>query len=124
MNCQIQKNDNQTTDQKTYRRPAYNVNESEGAYTVEVFVPGVTKSGVEISLEDTTLSVVAKRPSQETPEGWKTLRREIASGDYRLQLEVNAPVNREGIAAKVEDGVLNITLPKAEEAKTRKIDVN
>lgn len=124
MNCQIQKNDNNTSTQQTYRRPAYNVNESESAYNVEVFVPGVKRAGVEISLEETTLSVVATRTSQETPEGWKALRREIAPGDYRLQLEVNAPVDRKSIAAKVEEGVLTITLPKAEEAKTRKIDVN
>lgn len=108
---------------QAYRRPAYNINETENEYSVEVFVPGVNKSGVEVSLEEDTLTVTATRTQGQTPDGWKALRREIAAADYRLQLEVNVPIDRDGIAAKVEDGVLNLSLPKAEQAKPRKISV-
>lgn len=113
----------QPTARQAFRRPAYNIDENENGYSVEIFVPGVNKAGVEVSLEDDTLTVTASRTNGQTPEGWQALRREIVAADYQLQLEINVPIDRDGISAKVEDGVLNLTLPKAEQAKPRKISV-
>ncbi len=108
---------------QAYRRPAYNIDENEHGYTVEIFVPGVNKSGISVFMEDDTLTVTATRTTGQTPEGWKALRREITTADYRLQLEINVPINRNDINAKVEDGVLTLTLPKAEQAKPRQIEI-
>lgn len=126
MNCQIEKpqTDPSKANRTAYRRPRYNVEESEHAYTVAVQVPGVNKSGVEVSLENTTLTLTATRNRVKPSESARVLRREIADADYRLNLEVNVPVSREGISAQVVDGVLTLTLPKAEEAKPRRIEVN
>lgn len=127
MNTEIEtkpSNESTVAQRQAYRRPSYNIDENENAYEVDVFIPGVGKSGVDISLEDSTLTIVGTRQATRPSEGAKVLRREIAQADYRLQLELNVPINREAIDARVEDGVLVLNLPKAEEAKPRRIAVS
>lgn len=106
-----------------YRLPWYTIADQGGRYAVEVYIPGVSKSGVELSFDDGTLTILAHRTDNTVPEGWRTLRREISREDYRLVLEINVPVNVDDISAKVEDGILRLTLPKAEELKPRQIKV-
>lgn len=106
----------------SWRRPSYDVTENGDAYKVLVSVPGVNKAGVEVRYEDDVLSIVASRASV-VPEGWRPLRREVPLGDYRLNLQLNVDVEAERISAKVQDGVLELLLPKAEASKPRKIAV-
>ena len=108
---------------QTWRRPAYDVSENEDAFNVRVNLPGVSRGGVDISIEDETLRITGTR-SGPTPEAWRPLRRELPEGDYRLELRLNVAVNEDKIKAKVEDGVLDLTLPKADEIKPRKIKVS
>ena len=58
------------------------------------------------------------------PEGWRPLRRELTTGDFRLSLRLNVPVNEAKIKASVENGVLDLSLPKADEVKPRKIKIS
>lgn len=108
---------------RRWRRPAYDVSETTDAFSVRVNIPGVSRDGVEISIEDQTLNITATRGNH-VPEGWRPLRRELPEGDYRLSLRLNVEVNEAKIQAKVEDGVLDLTLPKADEVKPRKIKVS
>jgi HSP20 family protein len=108
---------------RKWRRPAYDVSENPDAFNVRVNLPGVNREGIDISIEDETLSITGTRASA-VPEGWRPLRREVPEGDYRLNLRLNVPVNDEKIKARVEDGVLDLTLPKADEVKPRKIKVS
>ncbi|PXA03584.1 hypothetical protein DDZ13_11425 [Coraliomargarita sinensis] len=108
---------------RTWRRPAYDVSENEDAFNVRVNLPGVSRDGLDISIEDETLSITGSR-AEVLPEGWRPLRREMPVGDYRLELRLNVAVNEDKIKAKVEDGVLDLTLPKADEVKPRKIKVS
>jgi len=124
MSTEIKERENvQNAEQKVYRKPWFTSSQSEDSYVVEVSIPGVSKNGVEIGYEDETLDIVAHRSDTQIPEGWKALRREISREDYRLRLQLNVPVDAEKITASVEDGVLTLTLPKAEEAKPRTIQV-
>jgi HSP20 family protein len=107
----------------SYRRPAYTVNETADAFEVAVFVPGATREGVAIELADDQLSVTARRTATATAD-WRPLHREIAEEDFRLTLRVNVSVNAANITATVTDGVLRLTLPKAEEVKPRRIQVS
>ncbi len=108
---------------RSWRRPQYDVSENEDAFSVRVSLPGVSRDGVDISLEDDTLTVVGTR-TNDVPEGWRPLRRELETGDYRLSLRLNVPVNEAKIKAHVADGVLDLSLPKADEVKPRKIKVS
>jgi HSP20 family protein len=108
---------------RRWRRPAYDVNENADAFRIQVNLPGVSRDGVDISLEDGTLSITGTR-AHRVPEGWRPLRRELLEGDYRLSLRLNVEVDETKIKAKVEDGVLDLTLPKADEVKPRKIEVS
>jgi HSP20 family protein len=105
-----------------YRRPAYTVNETADAFAVEVFVPGADRAGVTLELEDDVLTITAKRAAS-TPSTWRPVRQEIPADDFRLELQLNVPVDQAKIDATVTDGVLRLRLPKAEEVKPRRIDV-
>ncbi len=124
MSTQTQERENtQHAEQKAYRKPWFTSSQTDDSYVVEVNVPGVNKHGVEIGYEDDTLDITAHRADTQVPEGWKPLRREISREDYRLRLQLNVPIDAGKITAKVENGVLTLTLPKAEEAKPRSIEV-
>jgi len=104
-------------------RPAYTVREEQDDFVVQVTVPGVSKQGVEIHLEGEELNIRASR-THRTPESWRPLRREIREADYELNLRLNVEVDADKISARVEDGILNITLPKAEAIKPRTITID
>lgn len=108
---------------REWRRPLYDVSENQDAFNVRVSLSGVSRDGVDISLEDDTLTVVGTR-THGVPASWRPLRRELATGDYRLSLRLNVPVNEAKIKASVVDGVLDLTLPKADEVKPRKIKIS
>ncbi|MFP4259834.1 MAG: Hsp20/alpha crystallin family protein [Opitutales bacterium] len=108
---------------RNWRRPVYDVSEDSEAFFIRVNLPGVKREGVDISIEDETLNIVATR-AQSVPEGWRPLNRELPRGDYRLDLRLNVPINESEIKARVEHGVLELTLPKADEVKPRKIEVS
>jgi len=106
-----------------WRRPAYDVSENTDDFNVRVNLPGVSREGVDISVEDEVLSIIGKR-TKSVNEDWRPLRRELPSGDFRLNLRLNVAVDEAKIKATVVDGILDLTLPKADEVKPRKIKVD
>lgn len=107
---------------RTWRRPRYDVSENDDGFNVRVSLPGVKRDGLDISYEEDTLRITGTR-TQRAPEGWRPLHRELPQGDYRLHLRLNVDVDAERIAARIEDGILDLSLPKAEAVKPRKIRV-
>ena len=108
---------------ESVRKPLYNVNGNTDAYEVRVEMPGVPKSGVKLDLEDNILTVRGERASN-VREGMKALHRELSPLNYLLRLRLNTPVDEDKMTAKLEDGVLSISLPLKEAAKPRQITVN
>jgi HSP20 family molecular chaperone IbpA len=102
--------------------PLYRVQETDEAYALQVFVPGVTKEGLELTLEKGEISIVAHREWKK-PEGWTPLYREIRTADFALTLRHDNTFDSERVRAELKDGVLRVTLPKAEAVKPRKIQV-
>lgn len=103
--------------------PRYDVRSSKDAYEVRVELPGVRKGDVNLNFERGLLTLRAQRQST-VQEGWKTLHRELNRLNYGLQLKVNAPVDDAAFTAKLEDGVLTVTLPVKEAAKPRSIEID
>lgn len=105
-----------------YVRPRANITENENGFVVQVEMPGVRKDGVEITFENGELTLVGRRTPFETKA--QLIYRETHQLDYRRVFEVDASIDTAHIGAQFEQGILTLTLPKAEAAKPRKIEVN
>ncbi|MBI2429984.1 MAG: Hsp20/alpha crystallin family protein [Ignavibacteriales bacterium] len=99
------------------------VKDSGDAVNVVVELPGVTKEDVKVTLHDGVLSVVAERKQPELKENEQWVRNEISYGKFERSINLPYPVVAEKIAASHENGMLRITLPKAEEAKPKQISI-
>lgn len=109
--------------------PAINVKESDEDYEVEVAAPGLTKEDFNVHLnEDGDLNIKMESKKEKKEENKKShyLRREFAYAKFEQTLILPEDVDKDGISAKVNDGVLTVTLPKVkkEDKKiTREITV-
>ena len=109
--------------------PAINVKESDKAYTVELAAPGMKKEDFNVHINDEGNLVVKLESKQEHKEGDKNtryLRREFSYSKYEQTLILPDDVKKDGISAKVENGVLTVELPKMAEEKvkvSRQIDI-
>jgi HSP20 family protein len=101
--------------------PPVNIIETKDGYTLEAEIPGVSKDGVEISVEENQLTIVGRRPKAD-PNA-QALYRESADTDYRRVFELDPAIDATKIAAKVEQGVLTLRLPFSERVKPRKISI-
>ena len=102
--------------------PPASIRETADSYTLELEMPGVNKDGLEISIEKNELSIVGRR-STPTPQG-TLLHRESRPHNYRRSFEIDPSIESGKIAARMHQGVVTLTLPKAEEVKPRKIAVS
>ena len=114
---------NGTTESQTVVRPRYSVNETADAFSVRVALPGVAKDGVEVTAEAGEIKITGKR-SWTQPEGWTAVYTETSATAYELVLTHENQVDADRIQAELADGILTVTVPKAETAKARKIQVS
>ena len=101
--------------------PAATVLENAEGYTLEVEMPGVNKESLEMWVENNELTVTGRR-SMPVVEG-TLLHRESRPENFRRTFELDPSIDSEKISAKIEQGVVSLTLPKAEQVKPRKITV-
>lgn len=103
--------------------PALNVVENENDYLVTVELPGVDQSDIDITVNDNLLTIQGeKKSSHEYKEG-SVYRRESREGSFRRSLSLPASVDAEGIKASIKNGVLELVVPKPEEKKARKVQI-
>jgi HSP20 family molecular chaperone IbpA len=103
-------------------KPVYDIKETKEAFGLTVYLPGVAKDGVEITAENDQLRIVG-RQAWKQPEGWTALYRESPSVPFELVLDHDNAIQLEKIHAELVDGVLRLSLPKAEAIKPRKIAI-
>jgi HSP20 family protein len=104
--------------------PPLDVFEDESKVTVQVEMAGMKKEDFDISLQEDTLTISGERkPESEKREG-ESFRSERFFGSFSRSVTLPSLVKVDEVKAAYEDGVLTITLPKAEEAKPKKIQVN
>jgi HSP20 family protein len=101
--------------------PSVNIIETKDGYILEAEIPGVSKDGVEITVEENQLTILGRRskPDQKV----QVLYRESADTDYRRVFELDPAVDATKITANVDQGVLTIQLPFSERVKPRKISI-
>jgi len=103
--------------------PPVNIVETDDHFVVEADLPGVTKDGLEITVEDNELTISGRRGDSEQHSG-EVLYQESRPGDFRRVFELDPTIDTSKINAKMQQGVLTLTLPKAEKVKPRKITVS
>lgn len=102
--------------------PAINVKETDKAYTVELAAPGMTKSDFNVHINDEGNLIIKMEKKQENKEEDKSaryLRREFSYTKFEQTLILPDDVKKEDIAARVENGVLTVELPKIVEEKVK-----
>jgi HSP20 family protein len=104
--------------------PAVEVSETDDRYVVRAEMPGVRKEDVDVNLEDGVLTISAETRSEtEEREGERIIRQERRFGKYLRSLRLGNDIDAQAVNAVYRDGVLELTLPKVEESKPKKIEV-
>ena len=102
--------------------PASSVTENGDGYLLQVEMPGVNKEGLEISTEGNELTITGKR-SLPTIEG-TLVHHESHRENFRRTFEIDPSIDLNKVNARIEQGLLTVTLPKAEHVKPRRITVS
>jgi HSP20 family protein len=105
-----------------YVVPDVNIYETKDGYELEAEMPGVNKDGLEITLEGNEITITGLRASEVAPG--ETLFRERHGADYRRVFDLDPIIDTARISARMNQGVLFLTLPKSEAVKPRKIVVS
>ncbi len=106
-----------------YFKPAVDIYETDEALTVVADLPGTGVEDIDIDLRDNqlTLTGIVNRP---LGDQWEPLYTEYRSGHFMRQFQLGRQIDQSKISAHYEQGVLELTLPKAEDAVPRKIEVS
>ena len=103
--------------------PRADVLEGDKVFRIVMDLPGIAAADLEISVENQTLSVKAER-KLEVPEGFEPRRRERAGNvAFTRTFRLGNGVDPDNVEAKLQDGVLTLTLPKTEQSLPRRIEV-
>ena len=103
--------------------PSVDIVESEGALEARVDLPGVKPEEIDIQLAGNLLTISGERKEEEEEKGKTFHRIERRTGSFSRCVSLPCTVEEDEVAAEYHDGVLVITLPKTDEAKSRKIKV-
>jgi HSP20 family protein len=109
-------------EQQEYILPQVNIFEEQNCYSLEAEMPGVSKDGLEVLLEGNELTILGHR-QRPTGHG-EVIFRESQDADYRRVFELDPTIDTSRIVAKMDQGVLMVTLPKSEAIKPRRIKIN
>jgi HSP20 family protein len=108
--------------ERPYVSPNVDIIETGEGYVLEAEMPGVSKEGLEINLEDNELTIVGRRQVNQTTA--TAVYRESNPADYRRVFELDPSIDAARISAQIDQGLLTLKLPKAERVKPRRITVS
>jgi HSP20 family protein len=117
-----EKHDGDRAQTEQFGVPSASVIEVADGYTLELEMPGVTKDGLDISVENNELTITGRR-SLPTVQG-TLIHHESRPENFRRTFELDPSIDTDKISAKIDQGVVTLTLPKAEHLKPRKIAVS
>ena len=105
-----------------YYVPSTDIHETDEALAISMEVPGVLKDGVEVTLEKDVLKVVGQVDSSNY-EDLEPIYAEYEVGHFQRSFSLSNKIDQGAISARVENGVLQLVLPKTKEAAPRRISV-
>ena len=106
-----------------HMRLPLDVSEDDNSYGVTASLPGIDPADLEISFSENSLTIQGETQAESVEENAKWHLRERSFGRFVRSITLPAAVNADDISADYEDGVLTLTLPKADEVKPRIIAV-
>jgi HSP20 family protein len=104
--------------------PTLDVHEDKEGYTIQVELPGMKREEIEVTLQDDSLVISGERKSETLKEETTVHRQERYFGKFSRALTFPTAVAGDKVKAAYKDGVLTISLPKADEAKPKQITVS
>lgn len=106
---------------EVWLNPNVDIYEDKDGYTILAEMPGVNKAGLEVTVEDNELVIIGRR--EKSACQCSPLHRETRTAHYRRAFELDPAINTDKIVARMDQGVLTLSLPKAEKTKPRRINV-
>ncbi len=114
-------NNKRTANDTRCRTPATNFVERGDDYGLEIEMPGVDRANIEINVQGRELEIVAEKTV--VPNEWRPVARETVHCVYRRAFTLGDEIDRDAIAARYENGVLYLTLPKSKAILPKKIEI-
>jgi len=112
----------QTPDSEKIYVPNVDIREDSECIRLEADMPGVEQESVDVSVDNGVLTIEG-RARLDSPQGCQWVGQEYGVGRYRRDFTLSDAVDVDGVKARVRQGVLEVTLPKREKVKTRKIKI-
>jgi len=103
--------------------PAFDMKENEKEYLISAELPGIDIKDVDITLSDGLLTVKGEKKHEKEDKGEDYHRIERRYGSFNRSFRIPGKVDTDKVDANYKNGILKLTLPKAEESKTKKIEV-
>lgn len=103
--------------------PAVDLVEKDDEYVAKIELPGVSKDEVKITLQDNLLTIRGEKKEEKETKGSNYHRIERSYGSFQRSFTLPTSVKNDKVDAQYKDGILTVTLPKAEEAKRKQIEV-
>jgi HSP20 family protein len=103
--------------------PAIDVVEHADRFTVECDLPGIDPQDIDISIASGVLTIRGEKKTEKKSEKTKVYKKETWEGSFQRTVSMPSGVDGDKVEATFTDGVLKITLPKREEAKTKRIEL-
>lgn len=107
-------------EQPSQRALGVNIREEDDAYLLSALVPGLKAEDLNIQVLENVVSIEGEYKADEG----EYLLNELPNGSFQRTLRMPAPIEADAVEAKIEQGVLTLTLPKAESARPKKIQIS
>jgi HSP20 family protein len=103
--------------------PKVDVSDHADKIQIEAEIPGLSKEDVNVDLEDNVLTIVGQKRNTDKKENVNYIRKELKRSNFQRSFKLNSSFNLSEIAAKFENGILLIDVPKKEAEKPKKIKI-
>ena len=103
--------------------PPVNVEEEDDRYLISVYAAGYVKTDFQVVLKDNILVISVDKPGNEGPSSFEWGRNSFKPGSFKREFRLNEKIDKEGISAKYEEGILVVTLPKLAGFESQRRDI-